>query len=82
MSRDRIIGALLLGGGLLGIIIYGMLLFLSAWSLLVLQLTAFIAVVALLLIIAWIGFTMTTTPSPKPVEEIEQELQKQEAKVS
>jgi NADH:ubiquinone oxidoreductase subunit 6 (subunit J) len=37
-----------------------------------------VAFVAILLIGAWIGYTMATTPSPKPIEEITSET-KQEA---
>jgi predicted DNA-binding transcriptional regulator len=35
----------------------------------------FIAVIAILLIGAWIGWTMATTPPPKPIEEITTEIQ-------
>jgi predicted DNA-binding transcriptional regulator len=35
----------------------------------------FIAVIAVLLIGAWIGWTMATTPPPKPIEEITTETQ-------
>ncbi len=43
----------------------------------------FIAFVAILLIGAWIGWTMATTPPPKPIEEIatEMEEKKEEPKV-
>ncbi len=44
----------------------------------------FIAFVAILLIGAWIGWTMATTPPPKPIEEIttEMEEKKEEAPVA
>ena len=77
MSRDQAIGALLLVAGIIGIIIYGWLVFLSAWSYIVLQLTGFVAVAAVLGIIAWIGYTLATTPPPKPIEEIEKELEEE-----
>ena len=35
----------------------------------------FIAFVAILLIGAWIGWTMATTPPPKPIEEITSEME-------
>lgn len=73
MSKDQAVGVLLLVAGVLGIIIYGWLVFLSEWSIFVLQLTGFIAVAALLAIISWIGYTLATTPPPKPIEEIEKE---------
>ena len=42
-----------------------------------------IAFVAILAIGAWIGWTMATTPPPKPIEEITTEIEekKEEAKV-
>ncbi len=40
----------------------------------------FIAVVAVLAIGAWIGWTMATTPPPKPIEELELEEKKEEEK--
>ena len=39
-----------------------------------------IAFVAVLGIGAWIGWTMATTPPPKPIEEIEAEEKKEEKK--
>ena len=43
----------------------------------------FIAFVAILFIGAWIGWTMATTPPPKPIEEITTEIEdkKEEPKV-
>lgn len=75
MSKDQVVGVLLLVAGILGIIVYGWLVFLSEWTIFVLQLTGFIAVAALLAIISWIGYTLATTPPPKPIEEIEKELE-------
>jgi predicted DNA-binding transcriptional regulator len=43
-------------------------------------LPVFTAFVAVLGIGAWIGWTMATTPPPKPIEEIEAEEKKEEAK--
>jgi len=77
LSRDQLVGALLLVCGVLGIIVYGWLVFLSGWSLFVLQLTGFVAVAAVLGILAWIGYTLATTPPPKPIEEIERELEEE-----
>ena len=81
MSRDQVLGVLLLIAGIIGIILYGWLTFFTSWWALVLQITAFIAVAAVLAIIAWIGYTLATTPPPKPVEEIEKELEKEESEV-
>lgn len=75
LNKDQAIGALLLLAGVIGIIIYGWLVFLTEWSMLVLQITGFVAVSAILAIIAWIGYTLATTPPPKPIEEIEKEIE-------
>jgi len=82
MSKDQSIGALVLVVCLAGIVLYGVLVFdiLPGWSLLVLQLTGFIAILAILGIGAWIGWTMATTPPPKPIEELEKEIETEEAK--
>lgn len=47
----------------------------------VIAIPVFIAFIAILLIGAWIGYTMLTTPPPKPIEEITNEIEekKQEA---
>jgi predicted DNA-binding transcriptional regulator len=66
MNRDQGIGAVLLVAGVVGILVYAWLLF--AYAILVLQITAFIAVGAVLVILAWIGWTMATTPPPAPLE--------------
>ena len=78
MSKDQAIGALVLVGSVAGIFIYAWLLFLMgpAVSLLALQLTGLIAVGGVLGILAWIGYTLATTPPPTPIEDIEKELEK------
>jgi hypothetical protein len=38
----------------------------------------FIAFIAVMAIGAWIGWTMATTPPPKPIEEITSEVEKRE----
>jgi hypothetical protein len=47
------------------------------WIIAVPVLVAFIAVMG---IGAWIGWTMATTPPPKPIEEITSEMEKEEKK--
>ncbi len=78
MSKDQAIGALILVGSVAGIFIYAWLLFLMGpvVSLLALQLTGLIAVGGVLGILAWIGYTLATTPPPAPIEDIEKELEK------
>ena len=70
MVNDKSTGSLLLIIGLAGILIYGYLLFFynESMTTLILQITAFIAVAMILAIIAWIGYTMATTPPPEPLD--------------
>jgi predicted DNA-binding transcriptional regulator len=77
MNRDQVIGGLLLVVSILVIIVYGWLVFFSEWSTLILQLTGFIAVLGVFGILGWIGYTLATTPPPKPIEEIEKELEEE-----
>ncbi|AKT35740.1 HTH DNA binding domain [Pyrobaculum sp. WP30] len=76
MHRDKVIGVGLMAVGVIGILLYGWLVFFSPWQVLILQLTAFVAVAAVLGILAWVGYALATTPPPKPIEEIEKEVQK------
>ncbi len=75
MSKDHGLGALLTVTGLVGIVLYGWLIFFSAWSLLVLEVTGFIVVSGVLGIIVWIGYTLATTPSPTPLNGLGEEAE-------
>lgn len=75
MSRDQVIGYLLLAASAVVIIVYGWLVFATEYALLILKLTGFIAVAGVFGILAWIGYTLATTPPPKPIEEIEKEIE-------
>jgi len=93
MSKDRIIG----GGMLLAAIIiwilytiYGFLLILFPnlpipkpnINLINIPITiVWLAMTAVLFIAAWIGYTLATTPPPKPIEEIEKELEEELKKI-
>lgn len=59
------------------IVVYGWLVFASDYYLLILKLTGFIAVAGVFGILAWIGYTLATTPPPKPIEEIEKEIEEE-----
>jgi predicted DNA-binding transcriptional regulator len=67
MTNDRVVGGAIFGGSIVGIIIYGLLIFF--WPIMVLEVSAFLAVLVLLAILAWIGYTMATTPPPEPITE-------------
>ena len=80
MNKDKITGWMILLGSILGIIVYFYLTLLSPWTMLTIQISAFVAVAALLSIIAWIGYTLATTPPPTPIEDLdilEQEMEPQ-----
>jgi len=68
------VGAAVMLASIAGILLYAWLVFFVAPQL-VLQITAFIAVAGILGILAWIGYTLATTPPPKPIEEIEKEME-------
>jgi len=75
MSKDQVVGIILLLASIIGIIVYGYLIYM--YPMIVTQITLFIAVAAVGLIVAWIGYTLATTPPPKPIEEIEKEIEKE-----
>lgn len=64
-------GWTILLGSVIGVVVYFYLTFLSPWGLLTVQVSAFLAVGAMLLIVAWIGYTMATTPPPVPLEDLD-----------
>ncbi|MEM1946706.1 MAG: hypothetical protein QXF95_06810 [Candidatus Caldarchaeum sp.] len=77
MARDQTVGGLLLLASIAGILLYGWVVFLppiAGLDLIVLKLTGVVAIAGLLGIVGWIGYTLATTPPPKPLEEIEKEL--------
>jgi predicted DNA-binding transcriptional regulator len=66
MSKDQVYGAIILLVSVVGLVVYAWLLY--AFATIVLQITAFVAVAFVLVIAAWIGWTMATTPPPAPLE--------------
>jgi predicted DNA-binding transcriptional regulator len=93
VSKDQAIGGLIFIVCLVIIIGYLIALFGADWVVNTLnigsvsgirywlaEIPVLIAVVAVLGIGAWIGWTMATTPPPKPIEEIEAEEKKEEEK--
>jgi len=79
LNSDQVLGAFILVGSVVGVVVYGALLFLlgETISLLTLQVSAFLAVAFAFGILAWIGYTLATTPPPKPIEEVEKEVEKE-----
>jgi len=66
MNRDRAVGVGLVAIGVVGILLYGWLVFFSPWRNFTLQLTASMAVAAVLGILAWDGHALATTPRRNP----------------
>jgi len=66
MNKDQGIGLVVLVASVVGIVLYAWLI--HAFTIVVLQITAFLAVAAVLVMLAWIGWTMATTPPPAPLE--------------
>jgi len=75
MANDRALGGIIFLGSLAGIVIYFWLLFMSPWTLLTIQISALLAVGMVLLIMAWIGYTLATTPPPMPLEDFDFETE-------
>ena len=66
VNKDRVYGALIFVGSVVGLAVYAWLLY--AFAMVVLQVTAFLAVAAVLVIVAWIGWTMAATPPLEPID--------------
>jgi predicted DNA-binding transcriptional regulator len=79
MARDKTTGAALLIISVLVIVVYNFVMWYPSLanmaSYFLLKLTDSILIVVVLAILAWIGYTLLTTPPPKPIEEIEKELE-------
>ena len=71
MSKDQALGVIILLGSLAGTVLYFWLVFLSPWVSLTIQVSAFVAVAIVFAVLGWIGYTLASTPSPMPMEELE-----------
>ena len=78
MADDRTLGGIILVGSLAAIVIYFWLLFVSPWAWLTIKVSAFVAVGLVLLIVAWIGYTLATTPPPMPLEDFDLESESED----
>lgn len=67
MSKDQVLGALLLIGAIAVIGVYGWMIY-AGYSWYAFLIVASIAVVGVMFVVAWIGYTMATTPPPEPIE--------------
>jgi len=76
---DRLMGYVIFIGCLLGIACYFYLVFLSPWILLTIKASAFVAVAAMLAIMAWMGYTLAGTPPPISLEDFEKPVIEEES---
>lgn len=78
MGRDQVIGWLLVAVSIVVIVVYAWLMWFGGdWWIPVAKLTLTFGIVAVFGILAWIGYTLATTPPPKPIEEIEKEIEEE-----
>lgn len=77
MARDQIIGISMVIASIAIAVVITYLLFLTQYDILTLKIVVATGVIALASIIGWIGYTLATTPPPKPVEEIEKEIEEE-----
>ena len=86
MSKDQTIGVVILLACVLIAAFYVVSLFVPGWpcylginfefsQFWLIAIPVLIAFIAILAIGAWIGWTMATTPPPKPIEEITTEME-------
>ncbi len=70
MSKDQMLGALILLFSIVVLGVYGYLIYAGqAWLAYGIVIT--VAVVGVVGIVAWIGWTMATTPPPAPIESFD-----------
>lgn len=79
-SKDQMIGAGILGVSIIIIILYLYLVIIPDYREWAITIPVVIAVLAVLGIAAWIGYTMATTPPPKPLEDIPELKETEEKK--
>jgi formate hydrogenlyase subunit 3/multisubunit Na+/H+ antiporter MnhD subunit len=92
LSKDQTIGGIILAACLIIAIFYVATLFIPGWlgilglnaaeadvRFWIIAVPVFVAFVAIMAIGAWIGWTMATTPTPKPIEEITNETSQETA---
>lgn len=77
MRRDVAVGVGLLVVSIVVIVAYGWIMFATPWWRILMEITDFVIVAVVFGILAWIGYTLATTPPPKPIEEIEKEIEEE-----
>lgn len=76
VSRDQLVGWLLLVTSVTIMVVYVYLMFSEFWEILA-RITLTVGIITIMGILSWIGYTLITTPPPKPIEEIEKEIEEE-----
>lgn len=89
MVNDRVVGAIMMLISIVAILFYVYSLFINPEAKILdttlyditVRMTIMFAALGFFGILAWVGFTLLTTPPPKPIEEIEREIEKELKKI-
>ncbi|MEM4971638.1 MAG: transcriptional regulator [Sulfolobales archaeon] len=76
-ERDKLIGLglMVISAVIILIYLYGLFFAEDRIAEILIKITIFVAVTGVMGILGWIGYTLATTPPPKPIEEIEKEIE-------
>lgn len=80
LTKDQAIGIGLVVASIAIVLLITYLLFFQpneGLAILTMKIIIEIAIIALAGIVGWIGYTLATTPPPKPIEEIEKEIEEE-----
>ncbi len=79
MSREALVGWGMVAAALVAVVLFGYLFFLAQpetqW--LAVRVVLYLAILGVAGILGWVGYSLATTPPPKPIEEIEKEIQEE-----
>jgi hypothetical protein len=68
LNKDKLLGFLLITLSPAFLLIYGWLLFLSPFEIITLEITVFLIIAALLVVFAWVGYTVAIASLAKPTK--------------
>ena len=79
MDKDRVAGLLLLIISILLAVLYTYMLYFTEYSLALIKLTMEIFFLALMGVIAWVGYTLLRAAAPQEIEELVKQLEREES---
>ena len=77
MMKGRLLGSLIILISIIILAVFTYILFLTKYDLILIKVTLEVMVAGIALVLVWIGYTIATTPPPKPIEEIEKEIEEE-----